>query len=1020
MNYKTLNNVVGWLVFAVAAFVYAKTVEPTASFWDCGEFIATSYKLQVPHPPGAPLFLLVGRLFSLMAGDDVTQVAYWINMVSALSSAFTILFLFWSITMLAKKWVVGEEKEVTDFGDALAILGSGAIGALAFTFSDSFWFSAVEAEVYALSSLFTAFVVWAMLRWEAEKDEQYADRWLLLIAYGMGLSIGVHLLNLVTIPALALIYYFKKFKGEVKATKLIITVAISFVILGGILVGVIPGLPSIAAKFEILFVNSFGLPFGSGIIFFCALFIGGLVYGVLYSIKKANYVLNISLLGFIFILIGYCTYGIIVIRSNYNPPIDENNPENILSFVSYLKREQYGDRPLLYGPLFTAEVIKQEKGDPVYIKTEKGYEIVDYKIENTYDPKHEILFPRIYSNRSDHVEAYKNWVKIPANGKRPSFGANIEFYLKCQLGFFYWRYFLWNFVGRESDIQDAGVVWGYEDKSKLPTALATNKARNNFYALPLLLGLIGFIFHTLRRKNDAIVVGLLFVFTGLAIITYLNTPPVEPRERDYAYVGSYYTFCMWIGLGVLALVDIFKKALKNQTVSAGASIAVAAVVPLIMAKEGWDDHDRSNRYHSVDSAKNLLNSCAPNAIIFTGGDNDTFPLWYVQEVEGFRTDVRVCNLSLLGTDWYIDQMKRKAYDSEPLPITLSYENFVQGKNDYVPFVEKANLKNGIDVFRYIQAVERNDQQLKVPTQSGSVLTILPTKTLILTYDSATVAAQFEKEGAIGEVEEQYFDGTTVQKRKRKESIDKRVSWNLGKSALFKNDLLVLDILATNAAQGWKRPIYFSTTLGGSSMMNLQEYMRLEGLAYRFTPIKVQGAREGIVNTDLMYANMMPVDLGGKGDNDKHGFFWRSMQDTTVYYDDNYRKFPLNARKSYYRLAAELFNKGDKERAKKVIDHCLNILPDKVIPYDFYIPQFIPLLIRTGEETKALQIAETMANRADEELEYHFKQRKSAQAMEVQMNLGILQQIYMSLRQEGKTEEAAKYEKIFSKYYQMAG
>jgi len=514
--------------------VYALTIEPTASYWDCGEFIAASYKLQIPHPPGAPLFLMLGRLFSLLSFGDVTKVAYWINMVSALSSAFTILFLYWSITLIARKLVVFEDDKAT-FVQKIQVIGAGVVGSLAYTFSDSFWFSATEAEVYAISSFFTAFVFWAILKWEriVDKSEADADRWLLLIAYMVGLSIGVHLLNLVAIPALGLVYYFKKYKANVVGA--FVALGISAVILMVILVGVIPGIPSIAGFFEIFFVNTLGLPFNSGVIFFLIAFLGALIFGIIYSIQNNKRILNLSLLSFAFILIGYSSYTMVLVRSNFNPPIDENNPEEVLKFISYLKREQYGDRPLFYGPQFTGDLIAQEDGDPIYKKGDNGkYEIYDYKTINEFDPKHQTLFPRMHSQQGHHVAEYKKLLSQYGGwreGRMPSGSQNIKYLFDRQLGKMYWRYFLWNFVGREGDIQDSRELWPWEAGSEIPQLLES-KARNNYYMLPLVLGLIGLVFQFTNERKSFIVTALLFFFTGIAIILYLNAPPIEPRERD--------------------------------------------------------------------------------------------------------------------------------------------------------------------------------------------------------------------------------------------------------------------------------------------------------------------------------------------------------------------------------------------------------------------------------------------------------------------------------------------------------
>ncbi|HEY8400184.1 MAG TPA: DUF2723 domain-containing protein [Cytophagaceae bacterium] len=982
-NYNRINNITGWIVFIIATTVYTITVERTASYWDCGEFIATSYKLMIPHPPGAPLFLLIGRLFSLLSFGDTTQVAYWVNMVSVLSSAFTILFLFWTITLLAKKLVKFENQP--SLGQTIAIMGSGVIGALAFTFSDSFWFSAEEAEVYAMSSFFTAFVFWAILKWESKADEPDSDRWLILIAYMVGLSIGVHLLNLVALPALGFVYYFKKHKPT--PTGIFLTFVLSAVAIGVVMVGVITGLPSFAAKFEIFFVNSLGLPFNSGIIFFTLLVIGLLVYGIIYSIKKQKVMMNTLVLAFTFILIGYASYGVILIRSNYNPPIDMNDPENVLSFVSYLKREQYGDRPLLKGPYFTAydrEGYPQySKGEDVYRKTDKGYVVYDQKTKVEFHPKDETLFPRAYSNQSHHVEAYRRWMNLP-DPKKPTMGDNLGFLFNYQIGHMYMRYFMWNFAGRESDVQDADWLspkqWFDKD---IPELIKENKARNNYFMLPLIAGILGMIFHLNRHKKDFIIVGLLFFFTGLAIILYLNQPPIEPRERDYTFVGSFYAFCIWVGLAVMFLDDLLKKIISSNVARPVIATAVLLVVPGIMMAEGWDDHDRSDRYLSVDSAKNLLNSCAPNAILFTGGDNDTYPLWYVQEVEGFRTDVRVCNLSLLNTDWYIQQMKRKAYESQPLPISLEDEHFLQGTNDVVYFLENPKYAGGINLPAYIKAIKEKSPVVHTRTGSGDVLPIYPSKTFILPVDKEKVASM------------------NIVPEDLKPLILDKIQWNINSNYLDKKSLIILDMLVTN---NWERPIYFSTTLSRSDYMNLKEYTQLEGLAFRLLPVKIPNASQGWVNTDIMYENMM------------NKFYYRELDNPNVYYDENALRFPANYRNQFQTLAAQLYNEGKKDKAKEVLNFCLNKIPDHTIPYDYNIPSFIPVLFKVGEDKKAMEIASLMGTRAKEMLEYYKKKKVNFGSLEYQINLSILDQISRALKEQGENEEAAKYEEWLMQYY----
>jgi len=655
-NFSRLNYVLGWIVFAIATTVFVLTLEPTASYWDCGEFIAVSYKLEVPHPPGAPLFLMIGRLFSFLALGDVTQVAYWINFISALSSGFAVLFLFWTIAMLGRK-LLGIKRGEETTTQAIILAGASAIGALSFAFSDSFWFSAVEAEVYALSSFFTALVFWAILKWETIEDEASSNKWLIFIAYMLGLSIGVHLLNLVCLPVLGIIYYFKRY--NITGRGIIITLVISSATILLIMDGIITGLPSLAGSFEIFFVNNIGLPFGSGIVIFMLLLIGGLSYGIWYTMSKNRPVLNTAILCLSFILIGYSSYAIVVIRSNYNTPIDENNPENIISFVSYLKREQYGTMPsLLYGPYFTTPRVSTEQGAPVYWPVGDKYEIIDYKLTPVYDPKQMTIFPRAWSDDGKYAAEYRRWMGLKS-GQKPNFLDNLQFFFRYQIGHSYLRYFLWNFSGRESDIQNAGYLTILDVGKDLPESIANNHGRNNYLMLPLLLGLLGAFFQYKKDPKNFAVVFLLFILTGLALIVYLNIPATQPRERDYIYVGSFYTFSIWIGIGVMAVHKLIQLAIKNEAISPTAATVVCLAVPAIMIAENWDDHDRSNRYFSVDSAKNYLASCAPNAILFTGGDNDTFPLWYAQEVEGFRTDIRVIVQSYFNTDWYVNQMTRQ-------------------------------------------------------------------------------------------------------------------------------------------------------------------------------------------------------------------------------------------------------------------------------------------------------------------------------------------------------------------------
>lgn len=978
-NYQKINNISGWAIFIFSTIVFWLTVEPTASYWDCGEFIAVSYKLEVPHPPGAPLFLLIGRLFSFLAMGDVTQVAYWINIISVIASGFSILFLFWSLTLLGRK-IFNIEKGKETLGQIILLMGGGAIGALAYTFSDSFWFSAEEAEVYAMSSFFTAFVFWAILKWEVIEDESMANKWIILISYMMGLSIGVHLLNLVTIPVLGLIYYFKKY--TVSRNGIIATFLVSGFLVILINNIIIPGFPSIAGSLEIFFVNSIGLPFGSGVIVFVLLLLGALVYGIYYSNLKEKVLLNTALLSFAFILIGYSSYTSLVIRSDYNPPIDENNPENIMSFVSYLKREQYGSRPLLHGQYFDAQITDQKQGAPVYIKGEKEYEISDRKVEYTYDPKRSTILPRAYSSDGKHVALYREHMGLKDN-ENPNFVDNMKFMFKYQIGHMYMRYFLWNFAGRESDIQHANWLAPWDALKDIPDEFANNKARNNFFMLPLLLGIIGMFFHYNKKPNDFFVLVLLFFLTGIALVLYLNSPPVEPRERDYIYAGSFYVFAIWIGIGAMALGKWLSDKFGNEVNGAAIATAICLIVPVIMAIEGWDDHDRSGRYFSVDSARNFLASCEPNAILFTGGDNDTFPLWYIQEVEGYRTDVRVIVLSYFNTDWYIDQMTRPAYESKPLPFSLTSKHYRQGgPNDYLPHYENPSIKGAaINLDQYLKLIRDEHPGLHVPTKFGKYNSI-PSKSLFLNIDSADVVSR-----------------SIVPEDKIEYLTDKMV-FNLKKGGLEKNTLMILDLIANN---NWERPIYFNNTSLQGVSVNLNDYVVQEGNAYRLLPVKNPTPRSEFVNTEIMFDNVM------------NEFQYRGLDDPKVYNSIDHRNFALNHRSTFNSLANALIREGKIEKAKEVIYKSLEVIPDISIAYDYTSSQTVKLLYSIGEKEKAKEIASLIGERANDALTY-FSAYNVAAGNETQKNLLILNDLVQTMKAQNENELAQKFEGYFIGHY----
>ena len=989
MDFKKLNTIGGWVAFLIAFVTYTLTVEPTASFWDCGEFIACAFKLQVPHPAGAPFYLLIGRLASLFAGGNLEKVALMVNMVSVLSSAATILFMFWTISLLGRK-ALGVKAENLTGWQSILVLGASLAGSLVYTFSDSFWFSAVEAEVYAISSFFTAIVIWAVLKWELIEDEAAANKWMVFIAYLVGLSIGIHLLNLVTIPALGLWVYFKKAKN-ITWTGGIIAFVIGLVILGVIMVGVITGIPSFSFFFDKLFVNTFGLPFGSGMIFFLVLLIGAIAFGIRYTAKNNKVWMNTALLSFAFVLVGYSTYTIALIRSNYNPPINENDPSDVLNFTYYLKREQYGSRPLTYGPIFTSRLKAIKKGNPDYKVTEKGYEVYDYTPEYEWDGQ--MLLPRIWSQDPNHVKLYKSKMNL-AEGEVPKMGDNIGFLMSHQMGYMYWRYFVWNFWGRASDIEGAHGTDIFESKSDLPESIQKNKGRTNFYALPFILGILGMLYQLFRKEKDFIVTALLFVMTGIGLVIYINSPPIEPRERDYIYVGSFYVFAIWAGLGVMGIADFIKKYLNNSAVATAVPIAIGLLVPVQMATQTWDGHDRSERVHQVDFARNLLNSVAPNAILFVGGDNDTFPLWYLQEVEGVRTDVRVCNLSLLGTDWYIEQMKRATYESEPLPISFDHDQVLKGVNDQIPFVENPNeqVKAGINLKQYLSLVKNNERAIQMAVSTGDMINTLPSSNLVLEYD-------VEKVKAAGFVPEQFTP-----------ALNGVMRWSIGQRDLLKNDLIVLDIIAQN---NWERPIYFGGTLSPNAYLNLKEFMMLEGYAFRLTPVQVQGARDGVVNTEKMYDNVM----------NKMAF--TGLDNPNLLYDsETYLKVPIiTARYAFLRLADQLVREGDSTRAEKVLDKGIAVMPDESIPFDQLTANFTTFYYALGKPEKAKAISEKMVKRIDEELTYFIQKSKTNEMKQwgadnvynyIQTDLRDLNMLLNVAENNDKTL-ADKYRKIYEKH-----
>ena len=1061
-QYKTVNNLVGWITFLIAATVYCMTIEPTASFWDCPEFITTGYKLEVGHPPGAPFFMLVANLFSQFASDAST-VAKMVNYMSALMSGACILFLFWSITHLVRKLVVTDENNITR-GQMVTIMGSGLVGALAYTFSDTFWFSAVEGEVYAFSSLFTAVVFWLILKWEDVANEPHSDRWLILIAYLTGLSIGVHLLNLLCLPAIVLVYYYKKVPNANARGSLLALLA-SGILVAAVLYGIVPGIVKVGGWFELLFVNTLGMSFNTGVIVYIILLAACLIWGIYESYTERNkarmalsFILTIAMLGIPFyghgtssvvigviviaalwlylrpktqaavkekfrvsartlntsllctmmIVIGYSSYALIVIRSTANTPMDQNSPEDIFTLGEYLGREQYGTRPLFYGPAFSSQValdVKDGYCEPrikyngtKFIRKEKAtpdekdsYIEIPGRIE--YEYAQNMLFPRMYS--SAHTQQYHAWQDIKGYDvpydkcgnmimvNMPTQWDNIRFFFSYQLNFMYWRYFMWNFAGRQNDIQSSGEIehgnWitgipfidnlMYGDQSLLPQELKDNKGHNVFYCLPLLLGVIGLFWQAWRGQKGIQqfwVVFFLFFMTGIAIVLYLNQTPGQPRERDYAYAGSFYAFAIWIGMGVAGIVHLLRRYMKAVHADALTS-AVCLLVPIQMASQTWDDHDRSGRYVARDFGQNYLMSLqeSGNPIIYTNGDNDTFPLWYNQETEGFRTDARTCNLSYLQTDWYIDQMKRPAYDSPSLPITWDRVEYVEGQNEYVPIrpdfkkqIDKAykaaeeevlNGKNPEALNNIRAQFGDNPYELKnilkywVRTKDGQA--VIPTDSIVVKIDKEAVRRSgMMIPAALGDSIPDYMH------------ISLKDEKGNPKRALYKSELMMLEMLA-NA--NWERPIYMAITVGTDNQLNMRGHFIQEGLTYRFTPFDTE-ALEATIDSEKMYDNLMnKFKFGGI---DKPG----------IYIDENTMRMCYTHRRIFAQLITQLMKEGKKDKALAALEYAEKMIPAFNVPYDFQngALEMAEAYYQLGDTAKADQIIDELANKSVEYLTWY--------------------------------------------------
>ena len=968
MTFKKLNNIVGWSVFAIASIVYFLTMEPTVSWWDCGEYISTAFKLQVGHPPGAPTFQLIGRFFTLFAFGDVTKVAMMVNIMSCLCSSFTILFLFWTISMLAQK-ICMRDGENAPKTSQFAVLAASAIGALAYTFTDSFWFNAVEGEVYAMSSLLTAITFWAILKWEKVSEEPNHYRWLIFIAYVIGLSIGVHLLNLLAIPAIVYVVYFKKYNFSGQG--FIWAGIIAVVLVGFIQVILVPAVVSLAGKFELFFVNSLGLPFNFGTVFYFVLIIALIVWGLWITTKKNKPVLNTVILSFMFILIGYSSFFMLVIRANANTPINENEPKDAISMLSYLKREQYGSWPLLYGPYYTAKPYDIAEGSPIYYKDyQKGryVEIAKNPGEYSYDDNVMTIFPRMWNgSKKTFTRTYERYIdksKMRATTQKtpngtservliPTFGQNLRFFIDYQCGWMFWRYFMWNFVGRQNDVEGQGELehgnWvsgiGFidnprlGDQDNLPRTMQ-NPAHTEYYFLPLILGLVGLFYQLKQDPKNCWVVFLLFFMTGIAIIIYLNQTPYQPRERDYSYAGAFYAFAIWMGFGVLGIISGLQKIVKNQQVVNWVAAAACLFVPILMAAQGWEGHNRSGKTSALDWGKNYLMALPENSVIFTRGDNDTFPLWYVQEVEGYRTDVRVCNFMLSGGYWYVHQMGRKIYNSEKLPLSLTPSQYDNGVHEQVWI--KDVFEGPVELRDVIDFVRSDNPRTKGSDGHGRKLDYFPTRKLKITVDKEKVVAN----GIVPE--------------SMKDKIVDEIVWTIPDkvSYLNKNELMLLDFMATN---DWERCVYFTSLNDISDILGIDKYLHQQGLSHRFMPVLAPEYYKGAGG----------VFIDGSYDLLVKDTRWGRLNEPDVTIDPESARNVSFVKMPYMRLAKAYINQRKYEEAVAVLDRCQELFPDEKIPYGFYYEGYFPeFYYRAGEMEKGDAVLMKVAANAEDELRYY--------------------------------------------------
>jgi len=1124
-NFQKINVITGWIAFAIALTTYVLTIEPTVSFWDCGEFVTSGYKLEVGHPPGFPMFWLLTRIFSMLAFGNKEMVPVMTNTMAALASSFTILFLFWSVTHIARRIFVKNDEEPSR-SQTITIIGSGLVAALTFTYSDSFWFSSVETIVWSMTAFFTSIVFWSILKWENVAGQPYANRWIVLIAYLIGLSIGVHLLNLLAIPAMVFVYYFRMYKPSTKGV--VITLAIAVGIVGSMMFIVIPGVIRLAFLFELIFTNGIGLPFNTGSIIYAFLLIGGLIYGIYFTYTRKKVFMNTIFSAFIVILIGYSSYTLVVIRANANPPMCQSRPNNVFSLLRYLKREQYGSNPVLYGQYFNAPLKDYVEGDAIYAQRGDQYVVVDKQQKPEYDPEFCTIFPRMYSNdRSlNHPDGYKSWTGLQDKDlyaastddkgnprtdqygavmydyshpiKAPSFSQNLAYFFKYQLNFMYIRYFMWNFVGRQNDIQGYGNnkdgnwlsgikfidEWRLGNQDKLTDEMKTNKARNTYFFLPLILGILGMIF---TYKNSEMsrkyfwIIFMFFFFTGIAILFYVNQPPFQPRERDYSYAVSFMAFSIWVGFGVSFLSQFLGKYLKQKNLVAIVVVAISLLcVPVLMAEQNWDDHDRSGRYICRDLAYDYLNSCPKNAIIFTNGDNDTYPLWYAQEVEGIRTDVRVINLSYLSTDWYISQMQRRTYESAPVPSAMTYDKYKEGSRDWVYMYDNpgifvnerynANLPefepqyaklyermmrqlsnskfkekgakdfeslqkgytslNPIQFSKLIDEISKKefteqyslnaDSVAKIKTSTENFIKSIGKKYLPLNLAMSFVLNDneaFKIDPGNGSPQN-YFPTTkfsiAVDKNKiinnkmvspqYNDKIGSSVEWEFKRSSIMKNDLAMFDFINTS---NWDRPICFAVTMGGENYLHLENYLKLNGLAYQLTPVKSYGQTNisrSFIDTDVLYDNLM------------HKFKWGGLNNPKVFIDENISRMTTSIKVGFVQLAQALNYEGKPEKAIEVLNRCDSVLHPPQSPYNYYNLLMTEQYYAAKAFDKGDQMIKKIAETSNQEVNYYFSlddNYLASNSDDYGRTLSIEQEIIRILRKHNRTELNKTISQLFA-------